>query len=116
MFLLLYFSSRSHFEFCNGHGNSQTACHVTRWSHEEVSDKMATTIMAETRQSDGDLSDFSENSEPLEPRLDFYNSDSSLDTAGEKLRSVEAKFVSIFFLSFFPRIQQSLLTQSIICR
>ena len=97
MFLLLYFLSRSYFEFCNGHGNYQTACHVTRCSHEEVSDKMATTIMAETRQSDGDLSDFSENSEPLEPRLDFHNSDSSL----EKLRSVEAKFVSIFFLSFF---------------
>ena len=55
---LLDFSSRSHFGFCNGHGNSRTAWHVTRWSHEEVSVKMATT-------SDGDLSDFSESSEPV---------------------------------------------------
>ena len=53
---LLDFSSRSHFGFCNGHGNSRTAWHVTRWSHEEVSVKMATT-------SDGDLSDFSKSSE-----------------------------------------------------
>ena len=56
--LLLDFSSRSHFGFCNGHGNSRTAWHVTRWSHEEFSAKMATT-------SDGDLSDFSESSEPV---------------------------------------------------
>ena len=55
---LLDFSSRSHFGFCNGHGNYRTAWHVTRWSHEEVSVKMATT-------SDGDLSDFSESSEPV---------------------------------------------------
>ena len=56
---------------------------------------MATTNMAETRESDGDLSYFPENSEPLEPGLDFYNSDSSLDEAEEKFKSVEAKFVSI---------------------
>ena len=55
---LLDFLSRSHFGFCNGHGNSRTAWHVTRWSHEEVSVKMATT-------SNGDLSDFSESSEPV---------------------------------------------------
>ena len=55
---LLDFLSRSHFGFCNGHGNSRTAWHVTRWSHEEVSVKMATT-------SDGDLSDFSDSSEPV---------------------------------------------------
>ena len=55
---LLDFSSRSHFGFCNGHGNSRTAWHVTRWSHEEVPVKMATT-------SDGDLYDFSESSEPV---------------------------------------------------
>ena len=39
---------------------------------------------------------FSESSEPVEPRSDVYNSDSSLDGAEEKLRfSIETKFVSI---------------------
>ena len=64
---LLDFSSRSHFGFCNGHGNYRTAWHVTRWSHEEVSVKMATT-------SDGDLSDFSESSEPVNSPVNSFDS------------------------------------------
>ena len=44
--------------------------------------------MVETRDSDRDLSDLSESNEPVEPRLDSYNSDSSLDEGEEKIRSV----------------------------
>ena len=61
---------------------------------------------AEARESDGDLSDLSENSEPVEPGLDLYDSDSSLDEAEEKLRSVDAKFISIRPYRFEPAARE----------
>ena len=85
---LLDFSSRSHFGFCNGHGNSRTAWHVTRWSHEEVPVKMATT-------SDGDLSDFSESSEPVNSPVNSrwlsQNSQTILMIFGSLLTKVKPK-------------------------
>ena len=85
---LLDFSSQSHFGFCNGHGNSRTAWHVTRWSHEEVSVIMATT-------SDGDLSDFSESSEPVNSPVNSLwlrqNSQTILMIFGSLLRKVKPR-------------------------
>ena len=70
--------------------------------------------MVEARESDRDLSDFTENSEPVEPGLDFYNSDSSLDEAEEKLRSVDAKFISIWPYDLSQTREKSLLTMSML--
>ena len=44
----------------------------------------------------------------MEPGLDFYNSDSSLDEAEEKLRSVDAKFISIWPYRFEPDARKEL--------
>ena len=45
---------------------------------------MARTFVTETQESEEDLSHFSENSEPVEPGFDFYNSESSLDDRGRR--------------------------------